>query len=160
MAVAAVVGVIFVGPPFGSSVFYYENPFRVLCLTRERRGLCPTALTGVYVSAVPYPSRPHRRKSDPEPASALVSAVVGSIGGNWRGREHQVFAVYTDIGGDFLRKHTRPDAMRDGTLFVRVSSSAIAHHLTLLRGEILKRMAPLLPPGMVTDIRTRVGPLG
>jgi hypothetical protein len=37
------------------------------------------------------------------------------------------------------------------------SSSAIAHHLTLLRGEILKKMAPLLPPGMVTDIRTRVG---
>jgi len=111
-------------------------------------------------SAVSFPSRPRRRKSEPEPASALVSAVVGSMGGNWRGREHQVFAIYADIGGDFLRKHTRPDALRDGTLFVRVSSSAIAHHLTLLRGEILQRMAPLLPPGIVTDIRTRVGPLG
>ena len=109
---------------------------------------------------MPSPSRPRRRKSEPQLASALVSAVVGNIGGNWRGREHQVFAVYADIGGDFLRKHTRPDALRDGTLFVRVSSSAIAHHLTLLRGEILQRMAALLPPGMVTDIRTRVGPLG
>jgi hypothetical protein len=115
---------------------------------------------GVYDAAVPSPSRPRRRKSEPQLASALVSAVVGNIGGSWRGREHQVFAVYTDIGGDFLRKHTRPDALRDGTLFVRVSSSAIAHHLTLLRGEILQRMAALLPPGMVTDIRTRVGPLG
>jgi hypothetical protein len=83
--------------------------------------------------------------------------VVASLGGQRRGREQQVFSVYTDIGGDFLRKHSRPDALRDSTLVVRVSSSAIAHHLTLLRGEILKKMAPLLPPGMVTDLRTRVG---
>ncbi len=116
--------------------------------------------TGVYVAAVSFPPRPRRRKSEPEPASALVSAVVGNIGGTWRGREHRVFAVYADIGGEFLRKHTRADALRDGTLFVRASSSAIAHHLTLLRGEILQRMAALLPPGTVTDIRTRVGPLG
>ena len=109
---------------------------------------------------MPFPHRPRRRKSEPELASALVSTVVGNIGGSWRGREQRVFLVYADIGGDFLRKHTRPDSLRDGTLFVRVSSSAIAHHLTLLRGEILQRMAPLLPPGMVTDIRTRVGPLG
>jgi predicted nucleic acid-binding Zn ribbon protein len=86
-----------------------------------------------------------------------VSAAVARLGGEWRGREQQVFSVYAEIGGDFLRKHSRPDALRDGTLVIRVSSSAIAHHLTLLRGEILKRMAPRLPPGMVTDIRTRVG---
>jgi hypothetical protein len=82
---------------------------------------------------------------------------MASIGGDWRGREHKVFAVYDDVGGEFLRKHSRPDSLRDGTLMVRVSSSAIAHHLVLLRGEILKRMAPLLPPNTVTDIRTRVG---
>jgi hypothetical protein len=106
---------------------------------------------------VKSPSRPRRNKSAPEPASALVSAVVANLGGERRGREQRIFAVYADIGGDFLRKHTRPDALRDTTLLIRVSSSAIAHHLTLLRGEILHKMAPLLPPGMVTDIRTRVG---
>jgi hypothetical protein len=104
-------------------------------------------------------TRPRRRKSEPEHASALVPAVVASIGGERRGREQQVFSVYANIGGEFLRKHSRPDALRDGTLVIRVSSSAIAHHLTLLRGEILRKMAPLLPPGMVTDIRTRVGQL-
>lgn len=111
----------------------------------------------VYVPTVKTTSRPRRRKSEPQHASALVSAVVASIGGEKRGREQEVFSVYSDIGGEFLRKHSRPDALRDGTLFVRVSSSAIAHHLTLLRGEILKKMAPLLPAGMVTDLRTRVG---
>jgi hypothetical protein len=105
------------------------------------------------------PPRPRRRKSEPESASDLVSKVVASIGGERRGREHRVFAAYADVGGDFLRRHTRPDALRENTLIVRVSSSAIAHHLTLLRGEILGKMAPLLPPGMVTDLRTRVGPI-
>jgi hypothetical protein len=114
----------------------------------------------VYVPAVKSAPRPRRRKSEPEHASALVPAVVASIGGEGRGREQQVFSVYSDIGGEFLRKHSRPDALRDRTLIVRVSSSAIAHHLTLLRGEILQKMAPRLPPGMVTDIRTRVGELG
>jgi hypothetical protein len=108
---------------------------------------------------VKQPTRPRRRKSEPEHASALVSSVVSSIGGERRGREQQVFSVYADIGGEFLRKHSRPDTLRDGTLFIRVSSSAIAHQLTLLRGEILLKMAPLLPPGMVTEIRTRVGQL-
>ncbi len=106
-----------------------------------------------------YPPRPRRRKGQPETAGDLLPAVVASIGGERRGREQQVFAVYTDVGGDFLRKHTRPDVLRATTLVVRVSSSAVAHHLTLLRGEILKRMSPLLPAGMVTDIRTRVGEL-
>jgi len=81
------------------------------------------------------------------------------MGGEQRGKEQQVFSVYSQIGGEFLRKHSRPDGLRNGTLIVRVPSSAIAHHVTLLRGEILSRMAPLLPPGMITDIRTRVGEL-
>lgn len=106
-----------------------------------------------------FPAHARRRKSEPEHASALVSTVVGNLGGDWRGREQRVFSVYEDIGGAFLRKHTRPDSLRDGTLFIRVSSSAIGHHLTLLRGEIMQKMAPLLPPGMVVDIRTRVGPI-
>jgi hypothetical protein len=87
----------------------------------------------------------------------LVSTVVARLGGDNRGREQKVFSVYESIGGAFLREHTRPDALRDGTLFIRVPSSALAHHVTLLRGDILQRMAPLLPAGTVTDIRTRVG---
>lgn len=103
------------------------------------------------------PARPHRRKSEPEHASTLVPAVVAKIGGEKRGREQQVFSAYSHIVGEFLCRHSRPDGLRGSTLIVRVSSSAVAHHLTLLRGEILRKMASLLPPDAVTDIRTRVG---
>jgi len=104
--------------------------------------------------------RPRRRKSEPVSAADVISSVVASIGGDRRGREQRVFAIYADVGGEFLRKNSRADALRDGTLVVRVPSSAIAHHVTLLRGDILRKMATLLPPGMVTDLRTRVGDLG
>ena len=85
--------------------------------------------------------------------------MVAKIGGDRRGREQKVFSVYESIGGAFLRENSRADALHDGTLFIRVPNSALAHHVTLLRGDILQRMTPLLPPGTVTDIRTRVGRL-
>jgi hypothetical protein len=43
---------------------------------------------------------------------------------------------------------------------VRVTSAALAHELTLLRGEILTRLAAELGAETVTEIRTRVGALG
>jgi hypothetical protein len=58
-----------------------------------------------------------------------------------------------------LRQHTKAERLHEGTLFVRVSSSALAHQITLLKREILERMQPLVDPGSVTDLRTRVGPL-
>ena len=119
----------------------------------------PIREQAVYVSPVKPSSRPRRRKGEPEPASGLVTAVVAKLGGEQRGREQMVFSAYVEVGGPFLRRHSRPDGLRDRTLFVRVSSSAIAHHLTLLRQEILEKMAAQLPAGMVTDIRTRVGEL-
>jgi predicted nucleic acid-binding Zn ribbon protein len=108
---------------------------------------------------VKFPEHTRRHKSEPEHASSLVSDVVANIGGAWRGKEQRVFAVYENIGGPFLKKHTRPDSLRNGTLFIRVPSSAIGHRLTLLRGELLEKLACLLPPGIVVDIRTRVGPI-
>ncbi|HJX66130.1 MAG TPA: DUF721 domain-containing protein [Polyangia bacterium] len=103
--------------------------------------------------------RPRRRNAEPETAASLMSAVVASIGGEHRAREHRIFAAYEQAVGGPLRQHTRAERLHEGTLFVRVSSSALAHQITLLKREILTRMQPLVDPGTVTDLRTRVGPL-
>ena len=50
-----------------------------------------------------------------------------------------------------------PERITDTTLYVRVATSALAHELTLLRGEILARMARELGPGVILELRTRVG---
>jgi hypothetical protein len=49
--------------------------------------------------------------------------------------------------------------VRGKTLLVRVSSSAFAHELTLLKGEILAKLRVALGPGRIEDLRTRVGNL-
>ena len=79
------------------------------------------------------------------------------MGGEHRAREQRVFAAYDQAVGSRLRQQTCADHLRGSTLYVRVSSSAMAHEITLLKGEILAAMAPHLEPGMVSDLRTRVG---
>jgi hypothetical protein len=103
--------------------------------------------------------RPRSRHTEPETAASLIGAVVAKIGGDARAVEQRVFDGYGTAVGELLRHRSQPEKLRGSTLFVRVGSSAIAHQLTMLRGEILTRLAQVLGDGTVTDIRTRVGPL-
>jgi hypothetical protein len=109
------------------------------------------------------PSSPYRRRksveADPEATGDLMAGFLARLGGSGRGLEYRVFDAYQQAAGDVLRARTAPDALRGNTLFVRTPSSALAHELTMLRGEILSRMAALLGPGVVTALRTKVGPL-
>ena len=50
-----------------------------------------------------------------------------------------------------------PERLVGTTLFIRASTSAMAHELTLLRAEVLERMAREMGQGIVLEIRTRVG---
>jgi hypothetical protein len=102
--------------------------------------------------------RQRARHTEPETAASLVNAVVAKIGGDARALEHRVFDAYDVAVGQLLRHRSQPEKLRGSTLFVRVGSSAIAHELTMLRGEIVARMATALGDGVVTDLRTRVGP--
>jgi hypothetical protein len=102
--------------------------------------------------------RRRSRHTEPETVASLVNAVVAKIGGDARAIEHRVFDGYSVAVGSLLRHRSQPEKLRGSTLFVRVGSSAIAHELTMLKGEILVRLAEVLGPGVVADIRTRVGP--
>jgi predicted nucleic acid-binding Zn ribbon protein len=119
----------------------------------------PIPLREVYVRPVTYrrDAKPRRRKGQPETAASILAQVVAGLGGADRAQEQNVFSVFDDVVGTHLRKHAQADMLRQGTLYVRVSSSAMAHQVTMLREEILSKMAPHLPPGTITEIRTRVG---
>jgi hypothetical protein len=108
-------------------------------------------------------SSPYRRRrlveADPQPTGDLMAGFLAHLGGSGRSLEYRVFDAYQQAAGDVLRARTAPDGFRGGTLFVRTPSSALAHELTMLRAEILARMETVLGPGVVTALRTRVGPL-
>jgi hypothetical protein len=100
-----------------------------------------------------------RVQAEPETTADLMAGLLSRLGGTGRALEFRVFAAYADAAGDVLRARTAPDSFREGTLFIRVPSSSLAHELTLLRGALLARLEASLGPGVVTAIRTRVGAL-
>jgi hypothetical protein len=119
----------------------------------------PTNRGGEYFLPVKRSRRARPRSSEPESAASLISSVVARIGGDARALEHRVFDAYNATVGALLRHRTSPEKLRGTMLFVRVGSSAIAHQLTLLKADVLARLAADLGPGVVTDLRTRVGSL-
>ncbi len=93
----------------------------------------------------------------PESSADLMSEVLARIGGSGRALEFRVFEAYTGAVGEMLRLRTTPERLNGKTLQVTVASSAIAHELTMLKREVLDRMALTIGDDVVTDLRTRVG---
>jgi hypothetical protein len=103
------------------------------------------------------PVRP--QAAAPVSSDALMGEVLARLGGAGRAREFRAFDCYARAVGETFRTRTQPERLVGTTLMVRVASSALAHELTLLRAEILARMAAELGPDVVTELRTRVGPV-
>lgn len=100
-----------------------------------------------------------RRSVEPAPASSFVSGALARMGGTDKAREHRVFSSYVAAVGEMLAARSQPEHTHGTTLYVRASSSAVAHELTVLKREIIQKMTVRLGPGVVEDLRTRVGPL-
>ena len=92
----------------------------------------------------------------PESSADLMSQVLARIGGSGRALEFRVFEAYNGAVGEILRLRTAPERLNGKTLLVRVASSALAHELTMLKREVLDRMALAIGDDVVTDLRTRV----
>jgi predicted nucleic acid-binding Zn ribbon protein len=108
-----------------------------------------------------FPRRKPPRPRNPEPVSiaSLMPTVLARIGGASRVTEHRVFEAWVEVVGARTAALTRAESLREGTLTVRVDSSALAHELTLLRRQILEKLAVKIGPDVVKDLRTRVGPV-
>ena len=93
----------------------------------------------------------------PESSDDLMDQVLARIGGGGRALEFRVFEAYNGAVGEMLRTRTEPERLHGKMLQVRVVSSAMAHELTMLKRDILAKMARTLGPDIVDDLRTRVG---
>ena len=105
------------------------------------------------------PWRPKHREhlGPPETTADLMGGFLSRLGGQGRALEFRVFDCYARVVGDLLRARTAPERVAGTTLFVRVATSALAHEVTLMRGEIIAKLNAELGAGTVTELRTRVG---
>jgi len=93
----------------------------------------------------------------PESSADLMDQVLARIGGSGRALEFRVFEAYNGAVGEMLRTRTEPERLNGKTLQVKVASSALAHELTMLKRDVLDKIACAIGPDLVTDLRTRVG---
>lgn len=70
----------------------------------------------------------------------------------------RVFALWSEIVGPGIAAKALPRTLRQGVLFVEVSSAAWANELNLLKPKIMKAIEQKLGAGRVRDVRWQVAP--
>lgn len=94
--------------------------------------------------------------SKARPSAEIVAKILRQKGLSAGVQRGQVLALWPEIAGPALSELTEADRLEDGVLFVRVADSVVAHQLTYLREEFLKRYQEKLP-GLVQELRFLVG---
>lgn len=72
-------------------------------------------------------------------------------------RGDEITAAWREIVGDFLAKHTAPDAIKRGVLTVRVLHSTVHHTLMMEKVRLLARLQERFGKNEVRDLRFRNG---
>jgi len=71
----------------------------------------------------------------------------------------RVLALWPKLVGPELARLTRPEAFRQGVLWVTVKDHVLAHQLGYQKPTILAKYAHALGEGVVRDVRFRAGPV-
>lgn len=94
---------------------------------------------------------------DPQPLGRMVSKLAKERGWNSQLAGGQVFGQWAALVGEEVAEHAQPEALKDGELILRASSTAWATQLRLLQGQLLTKIAAGVGGGVVKRIRV-LGP--
>jgi predicted nucleic acid-binding Zn ribbon protein len=96
--------------------------------------------------------------SDPRPVGDEIERLLRSRGWQQRLMAARLVARWADIVGPAVAGHCQPRRLEDdGTLQVVADSAAWATQLSYLEGKLLDRLAAIVGPGVVRDVRIRTG---
>lgn len=76
-----------------------------------------------------------------------------------RRREGLAMAAWPELVGATTAARTRAVHVNRGVMVVKVASAAWANQLNLLKAQLLERLSQRVGPGVVADLRWRVGTL-
>ncbi len=93
-----------------------------------------------------------------QPASAVMSRVLSSLGLDRRRLDAEVVKVWNSLLDPNIAAHAQPTGLRKGTLFVTVDSSVwLSEIVRYRRKEILDRLQHSFGREFITKISFRVG---
>jgi predicted nucleic acid-binding Zn ribbon protein len=94
----------------------------------------------------------HPDDRDPQTLDASMARFVGEQGWQTELRVQGVFARWSALVGADVAEHAHPESFNDGRLVVRTDSTAWATQITLLTGDLLRRLNEVLGDATVTVI--------
>jgi len=98
------------------------------------------------------------RRSKPTKVADILAGVLKSAGVADRVGQAAVVAAWSDLVGERIAGAAVPEAVAaDGTLFVRVKSSAWRQELSLMTPEVLSLLNADRPTGRIKRIRWLLG---
>lgn len=93
----------------------------------------------------------------PRNAKAALHSVLANNGIAREIREHRLLVQWHKVVGPRVAKHTTPDGLDKGVLWVRVDSSTWMHQLSFLREEVIQKANELCGKTVITDVRFHLG---
>lgn len=77
-----------------------------------------------------------------------------------RVKEYRLWKEWGNLVGEQIAKNCRPERIKDGILFLKVSSPVWAQQLQFMKGMVIEKVNRFMGGNGVTDLRFRVGNLG
>jgi predicted nucleic acid-binding Zn ribbon protein len=91
------------------------------------------------------------------PAADFISAILRAAGAEDGLHEDQVRAMWTELAGDFISRHTEPISVKGGNLVLRVTQPTLRFQLEQMKPMLLKRIREQLGEGRIKTIRFQLG---
>jgi predicted nucleic acid-binding Zn ribbon protein len=87
-----------------------------------------------------------------------VTKLMQSLGLKERLQEEEVLRAWHEVVGDFVARHSTPDRLKDGVLFVRVLQPTVHYELDRVwKREILAKLKTRFGARSVREVRFRIG---
>lgn len=92
-------------------------------------------------------------KRHPTPLSDLLPQYLRSEGLETPILERRLLKMWDDVAGRVVARYTQEKAIRNQTLYVKISNPALRQDLSMMRKQLVSKLNTAVGAQIITDIR-------
>ncbi len=98
-----------------------------------------------------------KKKDSPTDLHTIIGSVFKQLDGAPQREQLRIWDIWEEAVGPRIAERAQPETLRNSVLVVSVSSSVWMQELSFFKQKILDRLQQKLAPGMIKDIRFKLG---
>lgn len=98
-----------------------------------------------------------KKKDSPADLHTIIGSVFKQLDRAPQREQLRIWDIWEEAVGPRIAERAQPETLRNAVLVVGVSSSVWMQELSFLKQKILDRLQQKLAPGMIKDIRFKLG---